>query len=45
MVSIPELDALSQASTKEEVPAIAADLAAITLDLPAEKIAVTITYT
>lgn len=44
MISIPEIDALSQATTIESVPAVAADLAAIVLNVPAEDVAVHISY-
>ncbi|WP_343320527.1 hypothetical protein AAFM46_16735 (plasmid) [Arthrobacter sp. TMP15] len=45
MVSIPEIDGLTQCKTIEKIPEQAADLAAILLDVPVEQIAVTITYT
>ena len=44
MVSIPELDALGQARGIASVPAVAADLAAIVLNVPAEEVTVHITY-
>lgn len=45
MVSIPEIDALSQARGVASVPAVAADLAALVLNVPAEEVEVHITYT
>jgi hypothetical protein len=44
MVSIPEIDALSKCKTIDQVPNQAADLAAIVLDVPKEKVAVSVTY-
>ena len=44
MVSIPELDALGQARGIASIPAIAADLAALVLKVPAEDFDVHITY-
>lgn len=44
MISIPEIDGLSQAKTVESVPTVAADLAAIVLDVPEESVKVNITY-
>lgn len=44
MISIPEIDGLSQAKTVETVPNMAADLAAIILNVPQEAVSVNITY-
>lgn len=44
MISIPEINGLTQAKTAEKVPEMAADLAAISLDLPTDQVEVTITY-
>ncbi|MFK0009916.1 hypothetical protein ACIQTZ_22965 [Paenarthrobacter sp. NPDC090520] len=44
MISIPEIDGLSQAKTVESVPGMAADLAAIVLNVPQEAVRVNITY-
>ena len=45
MVSIPEIDGLTQCKTIEKIPEQAADLAAVILDLPADQVAVTVDYT
>lgn len=44
MISIPEIDGLSQAKTVETVPNMAADLAAIVLNVPQDAVNVNITY-
>lgn len=45
MVSIPEIDGLTQCKTIEKIPEQAADLAAVILDVPADQVAVNVTYT
>lgn len=45
MVSIPEIDGLTQCKTIEKIPEQAADLAAVILDVPADQVAVTVDYT
>lgn len=44
LVSIPEIDALTQSRTMRGVPAMAADLAAIVLDVPEGQVDVAIAY-
>lgn len=44
MVSIPEIDGLTQAKTIAQIPEQATDLAAIILDVPADQVAVNISY-
>ena len=44
MVSIPEIDGLTQCKTIEMIPAQATDLASIILDVPADQVAVNVTY-
>lgn len=45
MVSIPEIDGLTQCKTIEKIPEQAADLAAVILDVPADQVAVNVAYT
>ena len=45
MVSIPEIDGLTQCRAIEKIPAQAADLAAISLDIPADQIVINLSYT
>ncbi len=44
MVSIPEIEGLTQAKNIAQIPEQAADLAAVILDVPAEQVAITISY-
>lgn len=44
MVSIPEIDGLTQCKTIDQIPAQAADLAAISLDVPADQVAINVSY-
>lgn len=44
MVSIPEIDALTQSRTMRGVPVMAGDLAAIVLDVPVGQVDVAIAY-
>lgn len=44
MVSIPEIDALTQSRTMRGVPVMAEDLAAIVLDVPVGQVDVAIAY-
>lgn len=44
MVSIPEIDGLTQCKNIEQIPAQAADLAAISLDVPADQVAIKVSY-
>lgn len=45
MVSIPEIDCLTQYKTIEMIPVQAADLASLILDVPADLVGVNVTYT
>lgn len=45
MVSIPEIDGLTQCKTIEKIPEQAADLASVILDVPADQVAVNVAYT
>ncbi|MHA7306606.1 hypothetical protein ACX80E_15420 [Arthrobacter sp. TMN-49] len=45
MVSIPEIDGLTQCKTIDKIPEQAADLAAIILNVPADQVAVKVDYT
>ncbi|MDJ0315770.1 hypothetical protein [Arthrobacter antibioticus] len=45
MVSIPEIDGLTQCKTIEKIQEQAADLAAVILDMPADQVAVNVAYT
>ncbi|MGP9503997.1 hypothetical protein ACT3TS_17510 [Specibacter sp. AOP5-B1-6] len=44
MVSIPEIDGLTQCKTIDKIPEQAASLAAIILDVPADQVAVKVEY-
>lgn len=44
MISIPEIDGLTQCKAFEKIPEQAADLAAISLDVPADQLAVEVAY-
>lgn len=44
MVSIPEIDGLTQCRAIEKIPEQAADLAAIVLNVPADQVAVKVAY-
>lgn len=44
MISIPEIDGLTQSKSFEKIPEQAADLAAISLDVPAEQVAINVAY-
>lgn len=44
MVSIPEIDGLTQCMTIEMIPVQAADLASLILDVPADLVAVNVAY-
>ena len=45
MVSIPDIDGLTQCKTIEKIPEQAADLAAVILDVPADQVTVNVAYT
>ena len=44
MVSIPEIDGLTQCKDIEMIPEQAADLASVILDVPADRVAVNVAY-